>query len=184
MKFVKSLSILCGSVVLLVACSSTPVAPVAPKPSAPPIVQAPIVQPSPAKPAPAIESKVQAVVIPPYLDSKNPLSTNRSVYFDYDFFSIKPEFNSMLELHGRYLSANPKVSIRVEGNADERGSAEYNLALGQKRAESVARALKLNGVKDSQMEAVSWGNEKPKAMGHDEAAWAQNRRVDLGYPGK
>ena len=90
----------------------------------------------------------------------------------------------MLELHGRYLSANPKLSIRVEGNADERGSAEYNLALGQKRAESVVRALKLYGVKDSQMEAVSWGKEKPKAMGHDEAAWAQNRRVDLVYPSK
>jgi len=184
MKFIKNLSLLCGAVILLAACSSTPVAPVAPKPSAPPIVQAPIVQPSPVRPAPAAESKVQPVVIPPYLDSKNPLSTNRGVYFDYDVFAIKPEFNPMLELHGRYLSANPKLSIRVEGNADERGSAEYNLALGQKRAESVVRALKLYGVKDSQMEAVSWGKEKPKAMGHDEAAWAQNRRVDLGYPSK
>ena len=184
MKFIKNLSILCGSVILLAACSSTPVAPVAPEPSAPPIVQGPMVQPSPVRPAPTAESKVQSVVIPPYLDSKNPLSTNRSVYFDYDVFAIKPESNSMLELHGRYLSANPKLSIRVEGNADERGSAEYNLALGQKRAESVARALKLYGVKDSQMETVSWGKEKPKAMGHDQAAWAQNRRVDLGYPNK
>ena len=90
----------------------------------------------------------------------------------------------MLELHGRYLSGNPTLSIRVEGNADERGSTEYNLALGQKRAEAVVRALKVYGVKDSQVEAISWGKEKPKAMGHDEAAWAQNRRVDLAYPSK
>lgn len=182
MKIVKSLSILCTGAVLLAACSSTPVAPVAPKPSAPPVVQT--TQANPAQPAPAAESTVQSVAIPPYLDPKNPLSSNRSVYFDYDVFSIKPEFNRMLELHGKYLSNNPVLSIRVEGNADERGSAEYNLALGQKRAESVVRALKVYGVRDSQLEAVSWGKEKPKALGHDEAAWAQNRRVDMGYPNK
>lgn len=184
MKIVKCLSILCASVVLLAACSSTPVAPVTPQPSAAPVVQAPAVRPPAASPAPAAESKVQSVVIPPYLDPKNPLSTQRSVYFDYDIFTIKPEFNQLLERHGKFLVVNPQLSIRVEGNADERGSAEYNLALGQKRAESVVRALKVYGVKDAQLEAVSWGKEKPKAVGHDEAAWAQNRRVDLGYPSK
>jgi peptidoglycan-associated lipoprotein len=76
------------------------------------------------------------------------------------------------------------VSIRVEGNTDERGSSEYNLALGQKRAAAVVEALKVYGATDAQMEAVSWGREKPKAEGHDEAAWAQNRRVDLAYPAK
>ena len=90
----------------------------------------------------------------------------------------------MLEMHGKFLSANPKVSIRVQGNADERGSAEYNLALGQKRADAVVRSLKIYGVKDSQMESVSFGREKPKALGHDEPAWAENRRVDLEYPSK
>jgi peptidoglycan-associated lipoprotein len=112
------------------------------------------------------------------------LATNRSVWFDYDVFSVKPEFDQMLQLHGKYLASNPKLTIRVEGNADERGSSEYNLALGQKRAEAVVRALKVFGVASSQVEAVSWGREKPKATGHDEAAWAQNRRVDLAYPTK
>ena len=176
MKILKNLPILFGAVVILAACSSTPVATPAPKP----VVQ--VAQPNPVKPAPAAQSKVQSTVIPPYLDPTNALSIQRSVYFDYDVFSIKPNFNQMLELHGKYLAGNPKLAIRVEGNADERGSTEYNLALGQKRAETVVRALKVYGVKDSQVEAVSWGKEKPKAEGHDEAAWAQNRRVDLGYP--
>ena len=180
MRILKNLPILFGAVVLLAACSSTPVATQAPKPVPTPIVQ--VAQPNPAKPAPAAQSKVQSAVIPPYLDPTNALSIQRSVYFDYDVFSIKPNFNQMLELHGKYLAGNPKLAIRVEGNADERGSTEYNLALGQKRAEAVVRALKVYGVKDSQVEAVSWGKEKPKAEGHDEAAWAQNRRVDMGYP--
>lgn len=131
-----------------------------------------------------IQSKVQGVVLPPHLDPASALFTTRSVYFDYDNFLIKPEFQSVLDLHGKYLARNPKLSIRVEGNADERGSAEYNLALGQKRAEAVLRTLKTYGVDTSQMEAVSWGKEKPKAGGHDEAAYAQNRRVDLVYPTK
>lgn len=88
----------------------------------------------------------------------------------------------MLELHGKYLASNPSVSIQVEGNTDERGGAEYNLALGQKRADAVARVMKVFGVKPSQVEAVSWGKEKPKAVGHDEASLTENRRVDLVYP--
>jgi peptidoglycan-associated lipoprotein len=120
--------------------------------------------------------------LPAYLDPKSAISRQRSIYFDYDIFAVKPEFAQMLETHGKYLVANPKVSIQVQGNADERGSAEYNLALGQKRADAVVRALKVYGVKDAQMEATSFGGEKPKAMGHDEASWSQNRRVDLDYP--
>ncbi len=124
------------------------------------------------------------MALPAYLDPKNAIATQRSVYFDYDIFAIKPEFAKMLEMHGKFLAGNPKLSIRVQGNADERGSAEYNLALGQKRADAVVRALKVYGVKDSQMESISFGREKPKAIGHDEAAWSQNRRVDLEYPNK
>lgn len=181
MKIFKNLSILLGGAVLLAACSSAPPMPVASTP--PPVVQAPVA-PAPAKPASASASKVQSVVIPAYLDPKSAISTNRSVYFDYDVFSVKPNFIQMLEVHGKYLAGNPKFAIRVEGNADERGGSEYNLALGQKRADAVVRALKLYGIRDSQVEAVSWGKEKPKAQGHDEAAWAQNRRVDLVYPNK
>ena len=183
MKITSSLSILLGSVVLLAACSSTPIATVAPAPT-PSAPITPVAQNNPARPTPAVESKVQPVAIPPYLDPRSALSTNRSIWFDYDVFGTKPEFNQMLQLHGKYLASNPKLSIRVEGNADERGSSEYNLALGQKRADAVVRALKVFGVANSQVEAVSWGKEKPKAIGHDETAWAQNRRVDLVYPSK
>ena len=103
----------------------------------------------------------------------------RPVYFDFDEFAIKTEFTGLVEQHGKYLAANPRLAIRIEGNADERGSTEYNLALGQKRAQAVLTALKIFGVRDSQAEVVSWGEEKPKAAGHDESAWAQNRRADL-----
>lgn len=183
MNITSSLSILLSSVVLLAACSSTPVATVAPAPT-PSAPIAPIAQSSPARPTPAAESKVQPVAILPYLDPTNELAKSRSVWFDYDVFAIKPEFDHLLQLHGKYLASNPKLSIRVEGNADERGSSEYNLALGQKRADAVVRALKVFGAASSQLEAVSWGKEKPKAVGHDEAAWAENRRVDLVYPSK
>lgn len=182
MKVLKNLSVLMGSVILLAACSSTPPKPSTPTPAL--VVQAVVVPLTPAKPAPTSSSNVQSVVITPHLDPKNAISSSRSVFFDYDVFAIKPDFTKMIELHGKYLASNAKLSIRVEGNADERGGAEYNLALGQKRAEAVVRALKFYGVKDSQVEAVSWGKEKPKNPGHDEAAWAQNRRVDLVYPNK
>lgn len=120
--------------------------------------------------------------LPAYLDPKSDISTGRSVYFDFDMAIVKPEFSSLVERHGKYLAANPNVAIKIEGNADERGSAEYNLALGQKRAEAVRQALKIFGAKDVQMEAISWGSERPKSSGHDESAWAQNRRADLQYP--
>ena len=90
----------------------------------------------------------------------------------------------MVADHGKFLAANPNVSIKVEGNTDDRGSAEYNLALGQKRAQALITALKVQGVKDSQMEAISYGKEKPKATGADEESRAQNRRDDIVYPSK
>lgn len=133
-------------------------------------------------PHPTTQSTIKSVSLPDYLDPNNPISKERSVYFDFDAYAVKSEFNALLEKQGKYLATNPGIGIKVEGNTDERGSAEYNLALGHKRAESVVRALKLLGVKDTQMEAVSWGMEKPKAAGHDETAWAENRRVDLTYP--
>lgn len=176
--------LLAVSVAFLAACSSTPpvetsVAKVAPAPA--PAAPA---TPTPKQVTPVVMPKAEAVALPAYLDPKNAISTQRSVYFDYDLFTVKPEFAQMIEMHGKFLSANPKVNIRVQGNADERGGAEYNLALGQKRADAVVRALKVYGVKDSQMESISFGREKPKATGHDEASWSQNRRVDLEYPTK
>jgi peptidoglycan-associated lipoprotein len=131
---------------------------------------------------PAAASTVTTVAVPAYLDPKSEISLGRSVYFDFDTAALKPEFTSLIERHGKFLLANPKVAVKIEGNTDERGSAEYNLALGQKRAEAVRQSLKVYGVKDTQVEATSWGSEKPKAPGHDESAWAQNRRADVQYP--
>ena len=104
-----------------------------------------------------------------------------TVYFDYDSFIIKPEFQSVIEAHARFIKADPSRKAAVEGHTDESGGREYNLALGQKRAEAVRRALALLGVPDSQVEAVSFGKEKPAVEGHDEAAWAKNRRAEIGY---
>ena len=97
---------------------------------------------------------------------------------------MKGDYTPLVERHGKYLSSHADVHVKVEGNADERGSAEYNLALGQKRSEAVLRALKVYGARDSQLEAISFGKEKPRATGHDETAWAENRRADLAYPSK
>lgn len=133
---------------------------------------------------PVSKTVIAPVVLPPYLDPASLLNQKRSVYFDFDQFTVRPEFTSVLELHGKYLAANPQIVIKVQGNTDEKGGAEYNLALGQRRADAVVKVLKLYGVKDSQLEAVSFGKEKPRAVGHDEAAQAQNRRADLSYPEK
>lgn len=183
MKHIKSFALAASITIVLAACSSTPIAKVEPISPAPVAASVPAMAPN-AKSAPMAASKVESVVVPPYLDPSNALAKERSFYFDYDNFAVKPEYSRQLELHGKFLASNPKVSIKIEGNADERGSSEYNLALGQKRAAAVVTALKLYGVVDAQMEAISWGREKPKAMGHDEASWAQNRRADLIYPNK
>lgn len=186
MRTIPATSIAALAVAVLAGCSSTPVA-------APPAPQA-AAAPQPARPAPAAArpgatqpvatSTVKTVVLPPYLDPKSALSSDRSVYFDFDDSRIKTDYAPLIVRHGNYLAASAGLSIKVEGNCDERGSSEYNLALGQKRAQAVVQALKIYGVKDAQMEAISWGKERPRATGHDEAAWAQNRRADIVYPPK
>ena len=110
--------------------------------------------------------------------------SKRSVFFDYDQYAIKDEFKPLLEAHARFLVANPKIKMLIQGNADERGSREYNVALGQKRADAVKKMLLLLGAKDEQLESVSLGEEKPRNPGHDEAAWAENRRDDMLYSGE
>ena len=125
-------------------------------------------------------SDVATVNVDPLNDPNSPLA-KRSVYFDFDSYAVKGEYQSVLEAHAAYLKSHPQRHVLLQGNTDERGTTEYNLALGQKRAEAVRRALSLLGVPDSQMEAVSLGKEKPAAAGHDEDAYAQNRRTDLFY---
>ena len=116
----------------------------------------------------------------PLMDPNSPLA-KRSIFFDFDSFVVKSEFQPVVETHGKFLSSNKGRRIVIEGNTDERGSREYNLALGQKRAEAVKSRLQLLGATDTQMEAVSFGEERPKATGGTEDAWAQNRRADIVY---
>lgn len=115
------------------------------------------------------------------LNNPNSPLAKRSIYFDFDSYTVKSEYQSLLEAHAQYLRSHPNRHVLIQGNTDERGTAEYNLALGERRSEAVLHALELLGVPDSQLEAVSLGKEKPVALGHDEAAWAQNRRADLVY---
>ena len=107
------------------------------------------------------------------------LLAQRVVFFDFDSFVVKDEYRPMLEAHAKSLSTNRGKRMVLEGHTDERGGREYNLALGQKRADAVLRTLVLLGVQDGQLEAVSFGEEKPAVQGSDEAAWAKNRRVEL-----
>jgi peptidoglycan-associated lipoprotein len=108
----------------------------------------------------------------------------RSVYFDYDSFSVKDEYKPVLQAHAKFLVENPTAKVYLQGHTDERGSREYNLALGQKRADAVRRIMAVLGVKENQIEGVSYGEEKPKNSGHDDAAYAQNRRADIIYQGE
>jgi peptidoglycan-associated lipoprotein len=110
-----------------------------------------------------------------------PVNVSKIVYFDYDSYTIKPEFQSLIESHARFLKQNGTRHVVIEGHTDERGGREYNLALGQRRSEAVRRALELLGVRDTQVEAVSFGKEKPVAQGNDESAYAQNRRAEIDY---
>ena len=110
-----------------------------------------------------------------------PANIEKIVYFDYDSFIIKPEFQSTIEGHAQYLKSNSRAKISLEGHTDERGGREYNLALGQKRADAVRQSLTLLGVATSQIETVSFGEEKPAMQGADESAFAKNRRAEFFY---
>ena len=114
-------------------------------------------------------------------DAAGPAGVGRVIYFDFDSFTVKPEYQGLVDQHARFLQGNRGRSVAVEGHPDERGSREYNLALGQKRAEAVRRALTLVGATDAQIEAVSFGEEKPAVSGSSEDAYSQNRRVEIRY---
>jgi len=123
------------------------------------------------------------VAVNPLKDPGNILS-KRSIYFDFDSNLVKDEYKPIVTAHARYLAQNRSAQMRIEGNADERGSREYNLALGQRRADAVKQMMQLLGAQASQIESVSFGEEKPRATGHDEASWAENRRADIRYQGE
>ncbi|CCD41003.1 18K peptidoglycan-associated outer membrane lipoprotein, Peptidoglycan-associated lipoprotein precursor, Outer membrane protein P6, OmpA/MotB precursor [Candidatus Paraburkholderia kirkii UZHbot1] len=123
---------------------------------------------------------VKQVNIDPLNDPNSQLA-KRSIFFDFDSYAVKDDYQPLLQQHSSYLKSHSERYVLIQGNTDEHGTSEYNLALGQKRAEAVRRAMSLMGVADTQMEAVSLGKEKPMATGHDESSWAQNRRADLVY---
>ena len=120
---------------------------------------------------------------PEFNDPNNPLS-KRTVYFMLDSSEVMPDFIPVIAAHAQYLIANPSQHITLEGNADERGSREYNIALGEQRAKSVASMMKVKGLSENQLQIVSYGEEKPAALGNDESAWEQNRRVEIVYQPK
>ena len=118
------------------------------------------------------------------LTDPNSILSKRSIFYDLDKYDVRDEFKTLVEAHARYLRDNPRAKILIQGNTDERGSREYNLALGQRRSEGVKRMMMLLGVKEDQIEAVSLGEEKPRAQGSSEEAWTQNRRSDILHSGE
>ena len=167
----KKLSMSVLLVSLLAACASDKPAEVASAPVAPTETAAPVAE------AP---KEVAPVAADPLNDPSSILA-KRSAFFDFDKSAVKEADKPVVQAHGQYLSSQADRKVVVEGNADERGSSEYNLALGNRRAESVKKMLVVSGAKASQVSTVSFGEEKPRASGHNEAAWSQNRRADIVY---
>lgn len=165
---------------VIAGCSSTKLA--EPSAAAPVTTAAPTpAQTSrPAPPAQPAQTAVKTVTAHPLDNLKSSLA-QRSVYFDFDSVLIHDADRPLIEAHAKYLTSSRTAQVRIEGNADERGGREYNLALGQRRAEGVLKSLTLLGAPAAEMEAISYGKEKPADPGHDEAAWAKNRRADLNY---
>lgn len=177
---------MCGVVGMLVGCASTPEEqkPAAIEDRQPSVSEAkPAPTPTPTTPRESTTIPVTPgkVAVDPLKDPANILS-RRSVFFDYDQFVVKEEFKPVVSAHASYLSKNRSAHATIQGNTDERGSREYNLALGQKRADAVKQMMTLLGAPSGQIETVSFGEEKPRSQGHDEAAYSENRRADIVYP--
>jgi peptidoglycan-associated lipoprotein len=174
----------------LAGCSSTPDAEQSPagveerQPGA--AASAPAAKPQPVKPGAVARVDLTAgkpQAPSPLKDPANILS-RRSIYFDYDKYDIKDEYRPLIEAHAKYLREHPEAKMLIQGNADERGSREYNVGLGQRRSEAVKRMLMLLGAKEAQIESVSLGEEKPVCTESNEACWAKNRRGDILYQGE
>ncbi len=166
---------------LLAACASQkPAAPVSANQTAPSASAQPASDATTTATTSTMPDASASVTTNPLNDPSN-LLANRSVYYPQDVDAVQDADKPAVRAHASYLAAHPNRTVRLEGHADERGSSEYNLALGQRRAEGVKKMLVLGGAKDGQIETVSYGEEKPKASGHDETSWAQNRRTDIKY---
>jgi len=155
---------------LLAACASQKPKETAAEPAAAPVAAAPAVAPAAA---------AQANVDP--LNDPQSILAGRSVYYPFDVAVVQAADKPLVQAHAKYLADHAARKVRLEGNCDERGSNEYNLGLGQRRADGVLKMLEMGGAKSAQLTSVSYGEEKPRAAGHNEAAWSQNRRTDLNY---
>jgi len=173
-KNLNTLAFVASASFLLAACST------------PPKVEAPAPAPAPvaAAPAPVVQAAPMVAPVVDPLNDPNSALAKRSIYFDFDSYTVKPEYAALSSAHANYLVSHTSRTVVIQGNTDSRGGREYNLALGQKRAEAEQKALAALGVPTARMEVVSFGKEKPKATGENEAAWAENRRADIVYGGK
>ena len=174
MRNFKSVAFIVSTAALLAACSSPTK-----------LNETPVVEKSPTPAAPAAAdprdiNPVQTGSDDPLNDPQGVLA-KRSIYFDYDSFVVRADGQPVVQNHSAFLTKNTSRKVLIQGNTDERGGTEYNLALGQKRAEAVRRSMASLGVSESQIEAVSLGEEKPKATGSNEESWAENRRADIVY---
>ena len=173
MRNFKSVAFIVSTAALLAACSSPTK-----------LNETPVVEKSPTPAAPAADPRdinpVQTGSVDPLNDPQGVLA-KRSIYFDYDSFVVRADGQPVVQNHSAFLTKNTSRKVLIQGNTDERGGTEYNLALGQKRAEAVRRSMASLGVSESQIEAVSLGEEKPKATGSNEESWAENRRADIVY---
>ena len=173
---------------VLGACSSTPIAPTAAPATtaaAPAAAPAPgnMATPPAARPAAlAPSAAMPAVALPAHRDPASVIARERVVYFDFDSDLLDAEDRGIIDRHARYLMTAPALTLKIEGHTDDRGGSEYNLALGQRRAEAVRKALALLGVDTARTEATSWGEERPQDRQQAESAWARNRRAELAYP--
>jgi len=176
----KNITLYCALALLAAACASN-------KP------EAPVTGPTTGTGTPSTGDNAQSTTTSPTtnpniagnpLHDPNNILSKRSVYFDFDSNVVKDEYRGLIQAHARYMTEHREARARIEGNCDERGSREYNLALGQRRAEAVKKIMTVLGVSDGRIETVSFGEEKPVAEGHDEAAWAKNRRDDIKYAGE
>ncbi|MDN4052312.1 peptidoglycan-associated lipoprotein Pal [Massilia sp. YIM B02763] len=174
MRNLKTAAFIATAAALLSACSSTKLN------DTPVVEKAPVAEAAPPADTSRDIRPVETGNVDPLNDPKGVLA-NRSVYFDFDSYAVRADGKPVVENHSAYLTKNTGRKVLIQGNTDERGGTEYNLALGQKRAEAVRKAMTALGVSDGQLEAVSLGKEKPKADGHNEAAWAENRRADIVY---
>jgi peptidoglycan-associated lipoprotein len=174
------------SVLLIAACASEPAKE---QPGAavedrdkdkPQVVEQPKIKPADPK---STGLQDQSLLGKELRDPKNILS-KRSIFFDYDSNLVKDEYKPLITAHAQYLQRNPQAKMRVEGNADDRGSREYNIALGQRRADAVKQMMQLLGARAEQVETVSFGEEKPRCADPAESCWAQNRRGDIAYQGE